>query len=75
MEIILYFQSLGNSLSGIIPSSEKLKNHRCDDPICDTNLWRVRHELDLARGASINYADRIVKIFCPPPPHCAKMGL
>ena len=30
-------------------SKEKLQTHKCDDPICDTNLWRVKHELDLAR--------------------------
>ena len=30
-------------------TKEKLQNHKCDDPICDTNLWRVKHELDLAR--------------------------
>ena len=47
---MIYFQSLGKSLSGeAVPSSEGLKNYHCDDPVCDTNLWQVRHELDLAR--------------------------
>ncbi|PSN53664.1 hypothetical protein C0J52_20570 [Blattella germanica] len=26
-----------------------LRHHRCRDPICDTHLWKVKHELDLAR--------------------------
>ena len=47
---MICFQSLGKSLSGeAVPSSEGLKNYHCDDPVCDTNLWQVRHELDLAR--------------------------
>lgn len=30
-------------------AQEILKNHRCTDPICDTHLWKVRHELDMAK--------------------------
>lgn len=30
-------------------ATEILKNHRCNDPICDTNLWKVKHELDIAK--------------------------
>lgn len=26
-----------------------LKHHRCPDPMCDTHLWKVRHELDMAK--------------------------
>ena len=26
-----------------------LRTHRCKDPICDTHLWKVKHELDMAR--------------------------
>ena len=30
-------------------ATELLKTHRCKDPICDTHLWKVKHELDMAR--------------------------
>lgn len=30
-------------------AQEILRNHRCNDPICDTHLWKVRHELDMAK--------------------------
>lgn len=30
-------------------ASELLKSHRCKDPICDTHLWKVKHELDMAK--------------------------
>merc|ERR1712029_616172 len=33
----------------VYEASELLKNHRCKDPICDTNLWKVQHELDMAK--------------------------
>ena len=47
-----YFQSMGSSLTfrgTVDEASELMKNHRCSNPICDTNLWRVKHELDMAR--------------------------
>ena len=28
---------------------EQYNSGRCDDPICDTDLWRVKHELDMAK--------------------------
>ena len=43
---------MGKSLTfrgAVNEASELLKNHRCKDPICDTNLWKVKHELDVAR--------------------------
>ncbi|XP_076049036.1 glutamate receptor ionotropic, NMDA 2B-like [Oratosquilla oratoria] len=27
----------------------RLEGSRCTDPLCDTQLWRVKHELDMAR--------------------------
>lgn len=24
------------------------KKHKCKDPLCETQLWKVKHELDLA---------------------------
>ena len=43
---------MGKSLTfrgTVYEASELLKNHRCKDPICDTNLWKVKHELDMAK--------------------------
>ena len=48
----LFFQSIGTSLTfrgTVYEASELLRNHKCKDPICDTNLWKVRHELDMAK--------------------------
>jgi ionotropic glutamate receptor NMDA 2B len=43
---------MGKSLTfrgTVFEASELLKAHRCQDPICDTHLWKVKHELDMAR--------------------------
>ena len=45
-------QSVGKSLTlrgAALEATELLKTHRCKDPICDTHLWKVKHELDMAR--------------------------
>lgn len=42
----------GKSLTfrgAVFEATEILKNHRCTDPICDTHLWKVKHELDMAK--------------------------
>lgn len=26
-----------------------IKHHKCKNPICETQLWKARHELDVAR--------------------------
>merc|ERR1719362_747120 len=44
--------SVGKSLTlrgAALEATELLKTHRCKDPICDTHLWKVKHELDMAR--------------------------
>ncbi|XP_054286010.1 glutamate receptor ionotropic, NMDA 2B isoform X4 [Macrosteles quadrilineatus] len=44
--------SMGKSLTfrgTVIEAQDIIRNHRCHDPICDTHLWKVRHELDMAR--------------------------
>nr|CAD7394986.1 unnamed protein product [Timema cristinae] len=44
--------SMGKSLTfrgAVFEAQDILKNHRCTDPICDTHLWKVKHELDMAR--------------------------
>ena len=43
---------MGKSLTfrgTVYEASELVKAHRCKDPICDTNLWKVKHELDMAQ--------------------------
>ncbi|KAM7349893.1 glutamate ionotropic receptor NMDA type subunit 2 isoform 2-T4 [Cochliomyia hominivorax] len=44
--------SMGKSLTfrgAVYEATEILKKHRCNDPICDTHLWKVKHELDMTR--------------------------
>lgn len=44
--------SMGKSLTfrgAVFEATEILKQHKCKDPICDTHLWKVKHELDMAR--------------------------
>lgn len=44
--------SVGKSLTfrgTVYEASQLMKNHKCSDPVCDTQLWRVRHELDVAK--------------------------
>ncbi|XP_076366206.1 glutamate receptor ionotropic, NMDA 2B-like isoform X2 [Tachypleus tridentatus] len=44
--------SMGKSLSfrgAVFEAQDRLKHHRCHDPVCDTQLWKVRHELDMTR--------------------------
>ncbi|KAG8193277.1 hypothetical protein JTE90_027021 [Oedothorax gibbosus] len=43
--------SMGKSLSfrgAVFEATDLLKHHRCKDPVCDTQLWKTRHELDMA---------------------------
>ncbi|XP_073998122.1 glutamate ionotropic receptor NMDA type subunit 2 isoform X3 [Rhodnius prolixus] len=44
--------SMGKSLTfrgAVYEAQDILRHHRCHDPICDTHLWKVRRELDMAR--------------------------
>ncbi|GIY14064.1 hypothetical protein CDAR_194271 [Caerostris darwini] len=48
----LVLQSMGKSLSfrgAVYEAQDLIKHHRCKDPVCDTQLWKVKHELDMAR--------------------------
>lgn len=46
----LFSLSMGTSKRrAAYESRELLRSHRCSDPKCDTQLWNVRHELDMAR--------------------------
>jgi ionotropic glutamate receptor NMDA 2B len=42
-------------------ASQLMKTHRCKDPICDTHLWKVKHELDLAKVKMRTLEDEIRK--------------
>lgn len=42
----------GKSLTfrgAVYEATDIIRQHRCSDPICDTRLWKARHELDMAR--------------------------
>nr|XP_053630446.1 glutamate receptor ionotropic, NMDA 2A-like [Cherax quadricarinatus] len=44
--------SMGKSLTfrgAVFEAQNKLRRHRCRDPLCDTHIWKVKHELDMAR--------------------------
>ncbi|XP_018906461.1 glutamate receptor ionotropic, NMDA 2B isoform X1 [Bemisia tabaci] len=44
--------SMGKSLTfrgAVFEAQDIIRHHRCRDPICDTHLWKVRHELDIAK--------------------------
>lgn len=44
--------SMGKSLTfrgAVFEATELIKNHRCKDPICDTAIWKIKHELDLSQ--------------------------
>ncbi|CAB4065895.1 GRIN2B [Lepeophtheirus salmonis] len=48
----LISQSMGKTLTfrgTVYEASQLMKMHRCKDPICDSNLMRVRHDLDQSR--------------------------
>ncbi|XP_076225138.1 glutamate ionotropic receptor NMDA type subunit 2 isoform X2 [Nomia melanderi] len=48
----LFSLSMGKSLTfrgAVFEAQDILRFHRCRDPICDTHLWKVKHELDMAR--------------------------
>ncbi|KAK0082487.1 hypothetical protein PV325_010302 [Microctonus aethiopoides] len=44
--------SMGKSLTfrgAVFEAQDIIRQHRCRDPICDTHLWKAKHELDMAR--------------------------
>jgi len=45
--------SVGKSLTfrgTVFEASHLIKSHKCADPVCDTQLLRIRHELEVARS-------------------------
>ena len=47
----LFFQSMGKSLTfeqSVREAIELQKNFKCKNPVCETQTWKIKHELDLA---------------------------
>jgi ionotropic glutamate receptor NMDA 2B len=45
-------KSVGKSLTfehTVREAMELQKNYKCKNPICETQLWKLRHELDMAQ--------------------------
>ena len=43
---------MGKSLSfrgAVFEATDLIKHHRCKDPVCNTQLWKTRHQLDMAK--------------------------
>lgn len=43
---------MGKSLSfrgAVREAQDLIRHHHCKDPVCDTQLWKTKHELDMAR--------------------------
>ncbi|XP_066592276.1 glutamate receptor ionotropic, NMDA 2B isoform X2 [Prorops nasuta] len=48
----LFSLSMGKSLTfrgAVYEAQDIMRHHRCRDPVCDTHLWKVKHELDMAK--------------------------
>lgn len=44
--------SMGKSLSfrgAVREAQDLIRHHHCKDPVCDTQLWKVKHELDMTK--------------------------
>ena len=42
---------MGKSLTfeqSVIDAVDFCRRHKCKDPLCETQIWKVKHELDLA---------------------------
>ena len=49
--LVLCVQSMGKSLTfeqSVREAIELQKHFRCKNPICETQVWKLKHELDLA---------------------------
>jgi len=47
-----FMQSVGRSLTfeqSVREAIELQKNYRCKNPVCETQVWKLRHELDMAQ--------------------------
>lgn len=61
---------MGKSLTfrnAVHEAHEALKFHRCRDPMCDTHLWKVKHELDMAK-LRIRQLEKTMNVYGLKPP-------
>ncbi|XP_018014006.1 glutamate receptor ionotropic, NMDA 2B [Hyalella azteca] len=59
----LISMSMGKSitmLEVVREAQEQYNGRHCDDPLCDTDLWRVKHELDMARLRIVDLETQMV---------------
>lgn len=58
-----FVQSVGKSLTfenTVREAMELQRNYKCKNPICETQTWKLRHELDMAQ-LNIQRLQRIVR--------------
>ncbi|CAH1110304.1 unnamed protein product [Psylliodes chrysocephalus] len=68
--------SMGKSLTfrgAVYEAQDILKNHRCKDPICDTHLWKVKRELDVAHLRIKQLEKEMETHGIKPPPPCKRV--
>ncbi|XP_044751863.1 glutamate receptor ionotropic, NMDA 2B [Coccinella septempunctata] len=68
--------SMGKSLTfrgAVFEAQDILKNHRCKDPICDTHLWKVKRELDIAILRCKQLEKEMESHGIKPPPPCKRV--
>ncbi|KAF7281856.1 hypothetical protein GWI33_004184 [Rhynchophorus ferrugineus] len=66
--------SMGKSLTfrgAVYEAQDILRNHRCRDPICDTHLWKVKRELDVAQ-MRIKQLEKEMEVHGIKPPPCKR---
>ncbi|XP_064639795.1 glutamate receptor ionotropic, NMDA 2B-like isoform X2 [Lineus longissimus] len=62
--------SMGKSLTfqeSVLETTELIRHHRCKNPICETQLWKAKHELDLALMKIDKLKDALVDHGVEPP--------
>ena len=60
---------MGKSLTfeeSVMEAIDQHRRHKCKDPLCETQLWKVRHELDLSllRTEKLKKQLEYVLLFC-----------
>ncbi|XP_060534874.1 glutamate receptor ionotropic, NMDA 2B [Cylas formicarius] len=66
--------SMGKSLTfrgAVYEAQDILRNHRCRDPICDTHLWKVKRELDVAQ-MRVKQLEKELEAHGVKPPPCKR---
>ncbi|XP_066141506.1 glutamate receptor ionotropic, NMDA 2B isoform X2 [Euwallacea fornicatus] len=67
--------SMGKSLTfrgAVFEAQDIIKNHRCRDPICDTHLWKVKRELDVAQ-MRVKQLEKEMEVHGIKPPPCKRV--